>query len=86
MSIYSQAYKNIEIVIGRISLIFKLSVMFLPFQIGLRFVMAAVVFAILERIAGLDPSSESTDPRYLKLLTVSSFLPQTLISVSKSSA
>ena len=64
----------------------KLSVMFLPFQIGLRFVMAAVVFAILERIAGLDPSSESTDPRYLKLLTVLSFSPQTLISVSISSA
>ena len=55
--------------------------MFLSFQTGLSFVIAGVVCAILESISRLDPSPETTDPRYLKLLTVSSFSPQTLMSV-----
>ena len=41
---------------------------------------AAVVCAILESITGLEPSSVITEPRYLKLVTVSSFCPFTLIS------
>ena len=35
----------------------------------------AVVCAILESIFGLEPSSVITEPRYLKLVTVSSFSP-----------
>jgi len=54
---------------------------FLSFQTGLSFVRAAVVCAILERISGFDPSSDMSDPRYLKLLTVASFSPLTLMSV-----
>ena len=56
----SQAYKNTEITRERISLILELNVMFLSFQIGLTFVIAAVVCAILERISGLDPLRETT--------------------------
>ena len=44
--------------------------MFLSFHIGLSFVIAAVLCAVLERISGLDPPSKTTGPRYLKLLTV----------------
>ena len=36
---------------------------------------------ILESISGLELSSVVTEPRYLKLVTVSSFCPFTLISV-----
>ena len=36
---------------------------------------------ILEGISGLEPSSVITEPRYLKLVTVSGFYPFTLISV-----
>ncbi|KAF6040827.1 hypothetical protein EB796_000860 [Bugula neritina] len=54
---------------------------FLSFQTGLSFVRVAVVCAILERISGFDPSSGTTDPRYLKLLTVPSFSPLTFMSV-----
>ena len=36
---------------------------------------AAVVGVILESISGLEPSSVITEPRYLKLVTVSSFCP-----------
>ena len=54
---------------------------FLSFQPGFNLVNAAVVCAILESISGLEPSSVITEPRYLKLVTVSSFCPFTLISV-----
>ncbi|WP_419584081.1 hypothetical protein, partial [Thiolapillus sp.] len=50
-------------------------------QTGFSLVNAAVVCAILESISGLEPSSVITEPRYLKLVTVSSFYPFTLISV-----
>ena len=53
----------------------------LSFQTGLNLVNAAVVCAILESMSGLEPSSVITQPRYLKLVTVSSFSPFTLISV-----
>ena len=51
------------------------------FQIGFSLVNAAVVSAILESVSGLEPSSVLIEPRYLKLVTVSSFCPFTLISV-----
>ena len=45
------------------------------------FVRAAVACAILERTSGLEPSSETTAPRYLKLVTVPTFCPFTFISL-----
>ena len=43
--------------------------MLLSLQMGFSFVRAAVACAILERTSGLKPSSETTAPRYLKLIT-----------------
>ena len=45
------------------------------------FVRAAVACAILERTSGFEPSSETTAPRYLKLVTVPNFCPFTFISL-----
>ena len=53
--------------------------MFLSFHIGFGLVSVAVVWAILEMISGVDPSSVTTEPRYLKLDTVSNLCPLTLI-------
>ena len=53
----------------------------LSLQTGFSFVRAAVACAILERISGLEPSSETTAPRYLKLGTVPNFCPFTFISL-----
>ena len=55
--------------------------MFLSHQMGLRFVRAAVACAILERTSGLEPSSETTAPRYLKLFAVPNFCSFTFISL-----
>ena len=55
--------------------------MLLLFQTGFSLLNAAVFCAILESISGLEPSSDTTEPRYLKLVTVSSFWPFTLISL-----
>ena len=44
---------------------------------------AAVVWAILERISGFDPSLEMIAPRYLKFTTSSSICPFILISLWK---
>ena len=51
------------------------------FGSGFNLVSAAVVSAILESISGLELTSVISEPRYLKLVTVSSFCPFTLISV-----
>ena len=77
----SQACRNMRMTRERISLIFELSAIFLSFQMVLRFVSAAVVWAILARMSGLDPSSAMIAPRYLKLLTQSSFSPLPMMSV-----
>ena len=53
----------------------------LSLQMGFSFVRAAVACAILERTSGLEPSSETTAPRYLKLVTVPCFCPFTFISL-----
>ena len=58
----------------RISLTLELIPMFLSFQMTFSFVTAPVVWAILDSTSGLDPSSDTIAPRYLKLRTVSSFL------------
>ena len=56
-----------------ISCILELREMLLSFQTGLKLFNATVVCTILESISGLEPSSDTIDPRYLKLVTVSSF-------------
>ena len=61
--------------------ILELREILLSFQTGFSLVNAAVVCAILEGISGLEPSSVLTHPRYLMLVTVSSFCPFTLISL-----
>ena len=64
-----------------ISRILELREILLLFQTGFNLVNTAVVRAILESISGLEPSLVITEPSYLKLVTVSSFCPFTLISV-----
>ena len=76
----SQAYRNMGMTRERISFTFDPRDMLLSLQMGFSFVRAAVACAILERTSGLEPSSETTAPRYLKLVTVPSFCPFTLNS------
>ena len=79
----SKAYRHMDMTRERISLIFELSAIFLSFQMVLSLVSAVVAWAILARISGLDPSTAVIAPRYLNLLTQSSFSPLTLVSVLK---
>ena len=69
----SQAYRKMDVTREHVSRILELRVILLPFQTVLNLVSAAVACAILESISGLEPSSFITEPRYLKLVTVSSF-------------
>ena len=75
----SQAYRKMDVTRECISYILELREILLSFQTGFNLVNAsvvcAVVCAILESISGLEPSSVITEPRYLKLMTVSSFCP-----------
>ena len=75
----SQAYRKMDVTRERISRILELREIRLSIQTGFSLVNAAVVCVILESISGLEPSSVVTEPRYLKLVTVSSFCPFTLI-------
>ena len=77
----SQAYRKMDVTRERISCILELTEILLSFQTGFYLANAAVVCAILESILGLEPSSVITEPRYLKLMTISNFYPFTLISV-----
>ena len=65
----------------RISRILELTEILLSFQTGFNLVDAAVACAILKSISGLEPSSVINEPRYLKLVRVSSFCPFTLSCV-----
>ena len=56
----------------RISVTLEASEMFLSFHMIFSLERAAVVWAILERISGFDPSLEMIAPRYLKFSTSSS--------------
>ena len=76
----SQAYRKMDVTRERISRILELREILLTIQTCFSFVNAAVVYAILESISGLEPSSVITEHRYLKLAIVSSFCPFTLIS------
>ena len=64
-----------------ISLIFELREKLLLFQTDFNLVNAIVVCAILVSISDLEPSSDTTEPRYLKLVTDSNFCPFTMIFV-----
>ena len=78
----SQAYRNMEMTRERISFTFDPNDLLFSLQMGFSFVRAAVACAILERTSGLESSSETTAPRYLKLVTVPNFCPFTFISLS----
>ena len=67
----SHAYNNMDMTRERISLTFEPMAMVVPFLIIFSLVIAAVIWAILESTSGLDPSSDTISPRYLKLQTVS---------------
>ena len=69
----SQAYRKMDVTRKRISRITELRKILPSFQTGFNLVNAAVVCDILDSISGLEPSSVITEPRYLKLVTVSSF-------------
>ena len=77
----SQALRKIDVIRECISCLLELREKLLSFQTGFNHVNAAVVWANLDSISGLESSSVITEPRYLKLETVSSFCPFTLISV-----
>ena len=77
----SQAYRKVDVTRVCVSRILEMGEILLSFQTGFNLANAAVVCAILESFSGLEPSSVITKPRYLKLVTVSSFCPFTLISV-----
>ena len=77
----SQAYREMDVTRDHISRILELREILLSLQTGFNLVNAAAVCAILESTSSLEPSSVVTEPRYLKLVTVSSFYPFALISV-----
>ena len=77
----SQTYRKRDVARERTSRILELRETLLSSQTGFSLVNAAVVCAIPESISGLEPSSVIIEPSYLKLVTVSSFCPFTLISV-----
>ena len=69
----SQAYSKMDVTRERISCILVLREILLSFQSSFNLVNAAVVCGILESISGLELPSVITEPRYFKLVTVSSF-------------
>ena len=77
----SQAYRKMDVTRECISRILELREILLSIQTSFSLVNAIVVCAVLESISGLEPSSVITVPWYLKLVTVSSFYPFTLIFV-----
>ena len=77
----SQAYRMMDVTREHTNRILELREIPLSFQTGFNPVNAAVASAIQENTLGLEPSSVISGPRYLKLVTVSSFYPFTLISV-----
>ena len=66
----SKAYRKMDVTKEHISRVLELREMLLLFQTGFNLVNAAVVYAILESNSGMEPSSDTTGPRYLKLVTL----------------
>ena len=77
----SQAFRKMDATRECISRILELREILLSIQTGFRLVNIAVVCAILEGISGLEPSSNTTERRFLKLVTVLSFCSFSLISL-----
>ena len=77
----SHAFRKMDVTREHISHILELREILLSFQTGFNLVNAAVACAVLESISGLEPSSVVIESTYLKLVTISSFCPFTLISV-----
>ena len=77
----TQAYRRTDVTRARTSYTSELREIHLSFESGFNLVNAAVACAILQNTSGLEPSSVITEPRYLKLVTVLSFCPFTLVSV-----
>ena len=77
----SQAYRNIEMTRERIRFTFESRDMLLSLHICFSFVRAAVAREIVERTSEFESSSEIIGTRNLKLVTVPSFRPLTLISL-----
>ena len=69
----SQACMKMGVTRERIRRILELREILMSFQTGFKLVNTAVVCTILESVSRLEPSSVITDPRYLKLVLVSSF-------------
>ena len=68
----SQVYRKMDVTKEHKSRILELREILLSFQTGFSLVNATVVCDILGSISGLEPSSVITEPRYLKLVNVSS--------------
>lgn len=66
----SHAYRNMERTNERISLILVLKARFLSLHTVFSLFSDDVVWAILDNNSGLDPSSDTMAPKYLKLSTV----------------
>ena len=75
----SQAYRKMDVTRECNSRILELKEIPLTSQTGFSLVNAAVVCAILESISGLEASSDTTEPGYLKVVT-DSCCPFTAIS------
>ena len=78
-----KAYRKMNVTRERIRCILEWLEILLPFQTGLKLVNAAIVYAILECISGLESSSVITEPRYLKLVIVSSYCTAKCQRISK---
>ena len=76
----SHAYRNMDMTRERISFTFDSRDILLSLHTGFRFVRAAKACAILERTFGFELLSKTIATWYLKLVTVQSFCPVTLIS------
>ena len=68
-----QAYRNTKMTREHISFTLDPSDMLLSLKMGFGFLRAAVAYAILKRVSGFEPSSETIASRYLKPVTVPSF-------------
>ena len=77
----SQACRNMKMTREGTSFIFNARDMLLSVQIDFSFVRAAVAYQTFERTSGFELLSETTAPRYLKLVMVPSFFAFTLISL-----
>ena len=75
----SKAHRKMDVTRHRISRILELREILLSLQTGFNLANTAVVCAILESISSLEPSSVTTQPRYLKIVTVSSSFCQFIL-------